>query len=122
MRTLARSTINRFRRTLRDERSRLEELLAELEAEQERARVAETAAERSPDPNSAEGGSIVFEYEKEFSVARNARDLLAKVQNAERRLEKGKYGVCEVCGDPIPMARLEALPYVTTCVRCARRV
>lgn len=120
-RKLAKSTIDRFRKTLEEERDRLESLIAELEQEREEARLAESAAERSPDPDSVEGGSMVFEYEKELSVAQNAQDLLDKVGRAQDRLRKGAYGICEDCGRAIPVARLEILPYATTCVECAQK-
>ena len=38
------------------------------------------------------------------------------------RLDEGTYGDCEVSGKPIPLARLEALPYATTTVENAGRV
>ena len=60
--------------------------------------------------------------EMDFSVERNARTLLEKVARAEARMEDGTYGICEVSGDPIPVARLEALPYATTTVENADRV
>lgn len=62
---------------------------------------------------------MAFELEKELSIAQNAVDLLAKVNRAKERLEAGKFGVCEVCGKSIPVARLDVLPYATTCVECA---
>jgi RNA polymerase-binding transcription factor DksA len=37
-------------------------------------------------------------------------------------MEKGVYGICEVTGKPIPVMRLEALPYATTTVEAAERV
>jgi DnaK suppressor protein len=89
--------------------------------EREQARLAETAAERSPDPTSAEGGSMAFEYEKELSVDANTEDLLRKAGNALQRLDQGEYGICESCGVAIPIARLEVLPYTTLCVECAQR-
>ena len=64
---------------------------------------------------------MAFEYEKELSLVENARDLLRKVGHAEERIKKGKYGICEMCGKDIPVARLGVLPYVTTCVDCARK-
>lgn len=119
-RQLASGTIDRLRNKLQEESDRLARLLDEHEHEREEARLAETAAERSPDPMTAEGGSMAFEYEKELSVDQNTADLLEKVDHALDRLERGEYGNCEVCGKPIPVARLEALPYVTLCVDCAR--
>lgn len=120
-RQLAQSTLDKFRSTLEEERARLQGLLDEHELEREEARLAETAAERSPDPTSAEGGSMVFEYEKELSVDANTEDLLRKTESALERIERGEYGTCEVCDSAIPIARLEALPYTTICVNCAQR-
>jgi len=37
-------------------------------------------------------------------------------------MERGVYGTCEVTGEPIPVARLEALPYATTVVEWAHRI
>ena len=113
--------MDRFRTRLTEEESRLTDLIDEMEQEREEVRLSETSAERSPDPNTAEGGSMAFELEKELSVAQNAEDLLAKVRHALKRLNEGHYGVCESCGKPIPIARLDALPYATTCVTCAAK-
>lgn len=120
-RQLAQSTLDKFRAVLEEEQARLRALLEEHELEREQARLAETAAERSPDPTSAEGGSMVFEYEKELSVDANTEDLLRKAGNALERLDQGEYGICESCGVAIPIARLEVLPYTTLCVECAQR-
>ena len=120
-RQLAQSTLDKFRSVLEEERTRLRALLEEHEIERENARLAETAAERSPDPSSAEGGSMAFEYEKDLSVDANTEDLLRKAENALERLNQGAYGICESCGTAIPIARLEVLPYTTVCVECAQR-
>lgn len=118
-RKLAKSTLQRFRKKLDSERERLEQVIEEIEQEREEVRISETSSDRSPDPNTAEGGSLAFELEKELSVAQNAQDLLAKVDHARQRISRGTYGVCEHCGAAIPVERLEALPYSTTCVACA---
>lgn len=118
-RTLAESTLDRFRRRLQDERDRLATIIGEIEAQREEVRLTETSSERSPDPQTAEGGSLAFEMEKELSLARNAVDLLAQVDEALGRIEAGVYGICEGCGKRIPVARLEALPYTKLCVDCA---
>jgi RNA polymerase-binding protein DksA len=119
-RQLAAGTLERLRKKLEEERDSLSRLLIEHEQEREEARLAETASERSPDPMTAEGGSMAFELEKELSVDQNTADLLDKVERALSRMERGEYGICEACGKSIPVARLEALPYVTLDVDCAR--
>jgi DnaK suppressor protein len=121
-RKLAANTVKKFKTQLLSEQERLERMIAEHERELEEARMTETSAERSPDPGSAEAGSMNFEYEKELSLGQNTVDLLRKVERALARIEDGTYGICESCGQPIPLARLEVLPYSTECVSCARRV
>ncbi|NNF63676.1 MAG: hypothetical protein HKN07_05390 [Acidimicrobiia bacterium] len=118
-RELAESTIAKLTKSLEEERLRLVAVIDEIELEREQMRLSETSAEHSPDPDSAEGGSLAFEMEKELSVQQNARDLLAKVDHAKVAVENGTYGTCEMCKKPIPLARLEALPYAVTCVECA---
>lgn len=120
-RSLAQSTVKRFQKELEVERDRLVDVIAEHEKEMEDARNSETAADRSSDPENADAGSMRLEYAKELSIERNAADLLHKVEHALRRIDTGSYGVCEVCGEAIPIARLEVLPYATMCVTCASK-
>ncbi len=121
VRSLAKSTLKKFEEMLLGEQERLSSLLEEHQRELEEARMTETSADRSPDPGSAEAGSMKFEYEKELSIERNTADLLAKVEHALKRVADGTYGICESCEQAIPVARLEVLPYATTCVSCAQK-
>ena len=45
---------------------------------------------------------------------------LAHIERALDRIKKGSYGECEGCGERIPLARLNALPYATSCIECQR--
>lgn len=45
---------------------------------------------------------------------------LAQIEVALERMREGQYGLCEGCNEPIPLARLQALPYATECIRCRR--
>lgn len=45
---------------------------------------------------------------------------LAQIERALVRLKAGTYGKCEVCSVKIPVARLNALPFSTQCVKCQR--
>jgi DnaK suppressor protein len=45
---------------------------------------------------------------------------LAQIENALERMRNGVYGICEVTGRPIPLARLQALPYATMCIEAQR--
>lgn len=118
-RDLAASTLDRFRKRLEEEQTRLAEIVRDIESEREEVRLTETSSDRSPDPNTAEGGSLAFEMEKELSLWQNAQDILAKVEESLARIDDGTYGRCDECGGSIPVARLDVLPYTKLCVDCA---
>lgn len=44
---------------------------------------------------------------------------IAQIKRALAQIEAGTYGECTRCGEPIPKARMEALPHATNCVKCA---
>ncbi|WP_329271448.1 TraR/DksA family transcriptional regulator [Streptomyces pseudovenezuelae] len=48
------------------------------------------------------------------------RRVLAEVEAAVARVQDGTYGVCLTCSKPIPVERLEILPYTPFCVPCQR--
>ncbi len=118
-RKLAQSTINKFKKRLTEEQKQLREILERHQEERERIRLSEASAERSPDPTSADGGSMAFELEKEITLDENTKHLLNQIDHALVLIKKKKYGNCEICEEPIPVARLEALPYSTNCKDCA---
>ncbi|HEV2686534.1 MAG TPA: TraR/DksA C4-type zinc finger protein [Actinomycetota bacterium] len=78
----------------------------------------EVSGEVSFDEEYADAGSFTFEREKELSIGNNIRDLLDKVNHAINAIDRGSYGICENCGNPIAKARLLALPYSTLCLNC----
>ncbi len=45
---------------------------------------------------------------------------LSAIHAAITRIDEGEYGDCEGCGKPIPLQRLQAVPYVTDCIVCRR--
>lgn len=121
-RKLAKSTLERFRKRLEEEKARLEEQIEDYERDLEEARLTESSSDRSPDPGNAEASSMKLEYAKELSIEQNTLDLLNKVDRALERVADGSYGICEVCGNAIPVERLDVLPYSTLCVEDASRL
>ena len=69
----------------------------------------------------ADVGSSNYERDQGVSLAHNVRGLYEQSQLARSLLESGKYGYCEVCGEPIGKARLQAFPRATLCVACKQR-
>lgn len=71
------------------------------------------------DEHDPEGATIGFERAQVAALVVQTRTHLAEVDAALSRLDAGSYGTCEVCGQPIPQARLQARPVARTCVECA---
>lgn len=71
------------------------------------------------DEHDPEGHTIAWERQQVAALLAEAREALAGIEAAERRLAAGRYGICTVCAGPIAPERLEALPATPTCVTCA---
>jgi RNA polymerase-binding protein DksA len=69
----------------------------------------------------ADLGSETFEQEANFGLVEQFSGVLSSIERALGRLEQGRYGICETCGTPIPVERLEAIPYATRCAACQNR-
>ena len=97
--------------------ARREELLAEIREEIDQSQVG--AKQRSADPTDQASDSA--DGDLALALAQSDTDELQQIEAALTRLLAGELGVCEECGCNIPMARLRALPYATTCIDCKRR-
>ncbi|WP_137121898.1 TraR/DksA family transcriptional regulator [Segeticoccus rhizosphaerae] len=83
--------------------------------------VAASASISMDDEHDPEGSTIAFERSQVSALADQARRHLAELDDAEERLQAGRYGLCESCGSVIPAGRLEARPTATLCMSCASR-
>lgn len=54
-----------------------------------------------------------------IAVHRRSAEAHEQVVAALARIEEGTFGICETCLNPIPEARLEAMPHAAQCTRCA---
>ena len=81
--------------------------------------VAASVGSNADDEHDPEGATIAFERSQLDSLVRQAREQLAEIDAAEDRLAQGRYGLCERCGLPIALGRLEARPTARTCIACA---
>ena len=70
------------------------------------------------DEESGEGDTLNVERERDLALSAQARAAVDEIDRALAKMDAGTYGVCERCGNPIPKARLKALPYAALCVAC----
>jgi RNA polymerase-binding protein DksA len=66
-------------------------------------------------------GTDQMEREKNFHFASSERRYLYHIEKAIEKLDKGKYGICETCGKPINLDRLEAIPSARLCFECKEK-
>jgi len=53
-----------------------------------------------------------------FELSGNAHNTIEQIEAALRKIDKGIYGICEYCRQPIPKKRIKALPFARYCVNC----
>jgi RNA polymerase-binding protein DksA len=93
------------------------------QAENLKAEADQLAEEMEPgdiqfDEESGEGGTMNVERERDLALSAQAQAAVEEIDKALAKITDGTYGYCEQCGQPIPKARLKALPYAALCVAC----
>ncbi|HEX2419734.1 MAG TPA: TraR/DksA family transcriptional regulator [Micromonosporaceae bacterium] len=103
-------------------RQGLRRRLAELreESDQAAAVVSELRSDVRDEPVGDEADLVakVADLDREASIITGIKDRIGDVQHALERLDAGRYGWCEECGDSIPGERLVVFPAATLCVSC----
>lgn len=69
----------------------------------------------------ADAGTDAMEREKAFLLASAEGRILMEINEALRRLYRGEFGSCEICGLPIGRARLEAMLHTRLCLSCKEK-
>jgi DnaK suppressor protein len=73
------------------------------------------------EPDVADRASSETDWSLELRTRDRQRKLISKIDAALRRIDDGEYGYCEVTGEPISLARLEARPIATMTVEAQER-
>jgi DnaK suppressor protein len=95
----------RARELLSFHRGRIERSLAEL------ARNDDDDELSHLDQHPADEATNLYDDELDEGLADRLREELAAIERAEQRVEQGTYGLSVESGEPIPDARLEAIPW-----------
>jgi DnaK suppressor protein len=99
--------------SIQDRRLKLTEKARQLQAA---VQIEDIAIER----NAELGDEIQRLSEREIALQRMSRnwETAAQVRSALDRIQKGTYGICEECEEPIGDRRLNAIPWASLCIRC----
>jgi DnaK suppressor protein len=71
------------------------------------------------DENFADSGQVAAEQGETKALLNQLNDQLDEIEHALAKFDKGTYGLCEVCGNPVSDARLEAMPATRFCINHA---
>ncbi len=66
----------------------------------------------------ADMASAEMELDAKYQGDQRGHNLLTDISDALQKIEDGTYGECEICGEDISLARLEANPMAKLCVDC----
>lgn len=108
--------LTRLRKAVEEERESVVAELREYGADPASEKVEHIAG---IDDNFADLASATAERSQTLALIETARERLGHCDAALAKLDDGTYGICEVCGEAIPEARLEARPLSVRCVQCA---
>jgi DnaK suppressor protein len=103
-------------------RRQLEEKLADIE--EQLTTMAKPPAEQgniSFGKRVGDGTQMAVDRLAQVAVHDRLQLIVEDVRRALAKLDEGSYGRCDVCGEPIPEGRLEALPWAVLCLRHAGR-
>ena len=112
--------IEEFKQMLLDKRAEIIGDVNMMENEALKKSRLDAAGDLSSMPiHMADIGTDNFEQEFALGLMDSERKILAKINEALRRIEAGTYGICEGMGKPIAKARLKARPWARYCIKCA---
>jgi RNA polymerase-binding protein DksA len=112
--------VDRFRRMLLDERSRVVAAIEYLHEENPGSMEDETD-EMPIDNHLAENATATLDREIDYTLEENSEGVLAGIDTALARMDAGTYGICDNCATRISEERLEAIPWTTLCIDCKRK-
>jgi DnaK suppressor protein len=112
-----------FRTLLEEERGRLTKAVGFLHAENPGTIEEELGEVGSggTDNHLGDTASATFDRELDEGLAEGAQQTLDEIVAALGRIEDGTYGTCAVCGKPIGVERLRAIPWARFCIDDQRR-
>lgn len=102
-------------------RTLLEDQMAELIIKaKEAVTVLSKEGENSPDP--LDRAALDSGREDSLRFRERESRLIRKIKTTLQKMDEGVYGICEACGDDIPLSRLRARPVTAYCIQCKTRI
>ena len=118
---MTKNQLAHFKQVLLDEKTRVEAERAAYTGpdrdQSEEVEAGELSHSDMEDP--ADEATNLMDRERNYAAEDNMGRILGKIEHALAKIEDGTYGLSDIDGTPIPIARLEALPYAAITVEQA---
>lgn len=108
--------------------AKFKERLIEMQNHLTRMLMGSTAEIKKPDEatgysqHQADQGTDDFDRTISLEVTGKEYEILRQIERALEKIDENTYGVCDVTGEEIPKARLEAVPYATMTVKAQEKM
>ncbi len=102
-------------------KKQLEQELQEIEQQLEESERPEATELSNYDNHPADNASDLTDQLTEMAIDEHRGDDAEEIKRALQAMQDGTYGKCSVCGEDIPLGRLEAMPKALTCVEHAEQ-
>lgn len=102
--------------------------LEELRAQLTHTLKGSTAEVKTPDEatgysqHQADQGTDDFDRTISLEVTSREYHILRQIERALEKIDENTYGICDITGEEIPIARLEAVPYATMTVKAQEQL
>ena len=110
--TLKKTEIEKFRERLQELRQHLTHTLEGSAKE-----VKKPDESKGYSQHQADEGTDDFDKRISLELTTKEYDILKQIERALEKIDDNTYGICDVTGEPIPIKRLEAVPYATMTVQ-----
>jgi DnaK suppressor protein len=114
---LSKTEINRYKKRLEEMKEKLTSSL-QLSA----AEVKKPDESTGYSQHQADQGTDDFDRKVSLELTSQEFQGLRQIERALEKIQEGTYGICDISGEEIPKARLEAMPYAVTTVKAQEKL
>jgi DnaK suppressor protein len=108
---LTKEQLEHFRQLLEDEKRTILEKLEQMKR-------GDIHTQREDMLDDADAASVEVDHNLLFRIRGRELHLIKKIDEALEKIDQGTYGICDICGEEIGIARLEARPVAPLCISC----
>ena len=114
--TLTKEEIERFKQRLEAMKRQLNQTLGQVAQE-----VTSSEETKGHSQHQADEGTDDFGQTINIELTAKEQKTLSQIERALEKIKEETYGLCDLSGDEIPIARLEAIPYATMTVQAQEK-